>query len=436
MTKGMTKLNPSYRGKDRGRSAFTCAGMRPTGQWWHVVSLTGLLLLLCSMDATNRILTRRQASALQITTVAKFALRSPLPVPPLTSWSPPPTPPVPDEMSTSPVQQDTEAVKPPVETSGSGGDTEGGTMHVALAADAPHLPGIAGAVNSARKHSSNPHVLRFHVITRQEEMKKAVETLRCYGLHAVAPGVVITPHTQVSPGNQSGTEDSIEVIGLPADWLHGRLRVLANPSITGHLDSPLNFARFYLAALLPAVQRVIYLDADIVVRADLRQLWITPLPGGVPAAAVPRPEKHFRYSRYASKCDALYAARNRGAHLATASPTFNAGVLLIDLREWRAANVTQEAEWWLEQHMRSPEGLWKLGSQPVLHLILHGRWAPLPERWNLDSLGRVANIAPSSLDAARLLHWTGRRKPWLADGLYTSYWREYVRRETQRRCST
>ena len=59
-----------------------------------------------------------------------------------------------------------------------------------------------------------------------------------------------------------------------------------------------------------------------------------------------------------------------------------------------------------------------LGSQPPLHLALHGRWSSLPPSWNLDGLGRVPNLKPAALDAAKLLHWTGRHKPWLPDGMY------------------
>ena len=40
-----------------------------------------------------------------------------------------------------------------------------------------------------------------------------------------------------------------------------------------NLESPLNFARFYLPRLLPSLRRALYLDADVVVRGNLQQLW-------------------------------------------------------------------------------------------------------------------------------------------------------------------
>jgi hypothetical protein len=229
-----------------------------------------------------------------------------------------------------------------------------------------------------------------------------------------------------------------------------------------------------------------------------------PNPNPNQVGAVPRTEPHFKYKRYAAKCAALYRER-RGAPLRTEQPTFNAGVLLIDLERWRAQNLTAEAAWWMRQHAASADGLWALGSQvggggwvgkyrvsksrkvarrgerrlgcfllvkltlltsslthsrthvltyythlvttsyslttsyllttsnlpgsqPPLHLALHGRWSALPPSWNLDGLGRVPSLKLAALDGAKLLHWTGRHKPWLPDGMYVERWRRFVPR--------
>lgn len=142
------------------------------------------------------------------------------------------------------------------------------------------------------------------------------------------------------------------------------------------------------------------------------------------------PPSHLRparYSRYATKCAALYQARY-GSPLEPELPTFNAGVLLIDLQRWRRQNLTADSAWWMAQHAAAADGLWALGSQPPLHLALHKRWAALPASWNLDGLGRVGNLSPAQLRAAKLLHWTGKKKPWLPDGMYVAQWRRHVRR--------
>ena len=54
----------------------------------------------------------------------------------------------------------------------------------------------------------------------------------------------------------------------------GRVRGKISKSIRQALDQPLNYARIYLAEILPVeVKRVIYLDSDLVVVDDVAELW-------------------------------------------------------------------------------------------------------------------------------------------------------------------
>ena len=289
------------------------------------------------------------------------------------------------------------------------------TIDLVIAADAPLWAGVAGVIRSARLASTTPDVLRFHLITLPSQVIAAHRSMQCFGVAR-----------------------RLSVVALPDELLlASRVRVTADPKVTGHLASPLNFARFYLPRLLPpSLKRVLYLDADVIVQADVRPLFATALPPRVAVAAVPRADAHFRYARYVKKCDAIYAARHNGEHLNASAATFNAGVALVDLVVWARLNLTAEAEWWMGQHAAAPAGLWALGSQPIMHLAVHGRWAALPEMWNVDGLGRVANLRPATLKSARVLHWTGRRKPWAVDGLYTAAFARHVAMEEVRRCAT
>lgn len=284
-------------------------------------------------------------------------------------------------------------------------ESQGDTIHVALASDANHFAALPGAILSAVNHTSAP--LSFHVLVPPEQLASAKSALTCFGVPLASPPRLAVDVLPYRP------------------QLAAPVRVVADAAVTGNLASPLNFARFELPRLLPSLSRLLYLDADVMVQADLGELWRTELPRDAAVGAVPRAEAHFKYKRYAAKCAALYEAR-RGAPLQPEKPTFNAGVLLIDLARWRQQNLTAEAEWWMAQHAAAPDGLWALGSQPPLHLALHGRWAALPPSWNLDGLGRVGNLKPAALRAAKLLHWTGKHKPWLPGGMYVVQWRRHV----------
>ena len=62
------------------------------------------------------------------------------------------------------------------------------------------------------------------------------------------------------------------------------LTLTLTPTLTlaGNLASPLNFARFELPRLLPALRRLLYLDPDVVVQADLLELCRNPSPNAKP----------------------------------------------------------------------------------------------------------------------------------------------------------
>ncbi|OAY67570.1 putative galacturonosyltransferase-like 2, partial [Ananas comosus] len=73
------------------------------------------------------------------------------------------------------------------------------------------------------------------------------------------------------------------VYPFPASLVRG-----SSPPRPRALESPLNYARSYLADLLPAcVPRAIYLDSDVLAVDDVRRLWATRLPS---AAVVAAPE--------------------------------------------------------------------------------------------------------------------------------------------------
>lgn len=126
----------------------------------------------------------------------------------------------------------------------------------------------------------------------------------------------------------------------------------------------ISWARIALAALLPEVDRIVYLDADVLVRHPISELWSTEL-GDAPIAAVanvvhPRMHDHV-------------------ASLGIADPAryFNAGVLIIDLARWRAENTSPALVRYAVEH--STNAWW---DQDALNVIFAERWLPLPPRWN------------------------------------------------------
>jgi cephalosporin hydroxylase/lipopolysaccharide biosynthesis glycosyltransferase len=122
--------------------------------------------------------------------------------------------------------------------------------------------------------------------------------------------------------------------------------------------------RILLDELLPDIDRVLYLDADLLVTDSVVPLWQTGLAGQLVAAVSNVPMLH----------DRLYTERPELG----GDPYFNAGVLVMDLAGIRREGVGPELR---ELGVRHAARLrWR--DQDVLNEVLHHRRLPLPPRWN------------------------------------------------------
>jgi len=110
--------------------------------------------------------------------------------------------------------------------------------------------------------------------------------------------------------------------------------------------------------------------------------------------------------------------------LPSVAQSFNAGVMVIDARAWARAGITERVAELVQQNQRGR--LWRHGSQPPLLSLLYDRVEWLDQAWNVDGLGHRRDIPDALLARAKILHWTGPLKPWLANGLYRSLWTPFA----------
>eukprot|EP01137_Pigoraptor_chileana_P009199 Opistho-2@57102 len=204
------------------------------------------------------------------------------------------------------------------------------------------------------------------------------------------------------------------------------LTVHGAKSVFGNLASDANLARFYFARMFPFVTKAIYLDADVVVRGDIVGLWQVVQSMPTLFAAVKRESPTYG-TLFGQKSDLVRTKLEKRFNRTYRDDdaTFNAGVYAVDLGRWQALNVTAEAEYWIDSNAR--ERLWSFGSQPVLLLSMAGRWTELPREWNFDGLGwrRSDDVNKDLMTKAKLLHFSGRQKPWTAQANdFSTLWRE------------
>lgn len=125
--------------------------------------------------------------------------------------------------------------------------------------------------------------------------------------------------------------------------------------------------RLLLPRLLPALDRVLYLDADLLVVAPVRTLWETELTG-MCLAAVTQPLLKQDRARVV-----------RDLHLPDPRRFFNSGVMLLDLARLRATGLMSEVERYARDHLVPMP--W--ADQEPLNAVLWPHRVELHPRWNV-----------------------------------------------------
>lgn len=158
------------------------------------------------------------------------------------------------------------------------------------------------------------------------------------------------------------------------------------------------YGRFFAPEILTA-ERIVYLDADILIQGRLDELFEVGI-GAHPVAAVH--DFGFIASRPEAKGDAIRELRASGDY-------FNAGVLLIDRERWLASDLDAKAAEFFAEHREQAT----LQDQDFLNWIYRDNWAQLSPRWNCQA-ALIAGGLESAVDPV-ILHFSGSLKPWHAE---------------------
>lgn len=172
----------------------------------------------------------------------------------------------------------------------------------------------------------------------------------------------------ISPENRDKLREMVsrfsnaEIMFLP--FLEWKEKLRLNMSWGISISS---YARLFVGEMLPeTVDRVLYADCDMIVCEPLRELWNTPLDGKVLAAVQ----------------DGISADTKSAVGLQAGMRYFNAGLLLIDLAEWRARKMGERCMSFIEGH----GGNVVHHDQGVLNGVLMGDYVNLPIKDNLMTI--------------------------------------------------
>ncbi|NP_001345442.1 Polygalacturonate 4-alpha-galacturonosyltransferase [Zea mays] len=186
--------------------------------------------------------------------------------------------------------------------------------------------------------------------------------------------------------------------------------------------SMLNHLRFYLPEVYPKLDKILFLDDDIVVQKDLTGLWDVDLNGKVNGAVETCGESFHRFDKYLNFSNP-HIARNFDPNACG----WAYGMNIFDLREWKKKDITGIYHKW--QNMNEDRVLWKLGTLPPGLLTFYKLTHPLDKSWHVLGLGYNPSIDRSEIDNAAVVHYNGNMKPWLELAMtkYRPYWTKYIK---------
>ncbi|PSS08011.1 Galacturonosyltransferase [Actinidia chinensis var. chinensis] len=185
--------------------------------------------------------------------------------------------------------------------------------------------------------------------------------------------------------------------------------------------SLLNHLRFYIPEIYPQLEKVVFLDDDVVVQKEMTSLFSLDLHGNVNGAVETCLEGFHRYYKYLNFSNPIISSKFDPQACGWAF-----GMNVFDLIVWRKANVTARYHYWQQQNV--DKLLWKLGTLPPGLLAFYGLTESLDRRWHVLGLGFDFNIDNRLIESAAVIHFNGNMKPWLklAIGRYKPLWERYV----------
>lgn len=201
---------------------------------------------------------------------------------------------------------------------------------------------------------------------------------------------------------------SVDKLGGRISFIESNEKTLKNVFVSGNLTRAA-YLRLDIPNMVPLnVDKIIYIDCDLLVLSDIEQLWETDLRGKPLAATEDFGILSSRVKR-AEKIKNLDWKREYSY--------FNSGVLLIDVKLWRERNYANKL-----LTLATTRGF-RHHDQDVLNYLFMNNWAKLDMKWNLIPpvfnmpLCTVLNSdlrkkAIEALKEPAILHYAGGYKPW------------------------
>lgn len=233
----------------------------------------------------------------------------------------------------------------------------------------------------------------------------------------------------ISETSWNGLRETLADLPISIHVLRPNRQEISDLGTSHHITHTAYF-RLLAARLLPdSIDKVIYLDSDVLVQDDLVELWNLELNGQYCLAAVdiacPFVDAYAAQAKHKSLKPAIphLAAISpipnwRQLNLDGSQPYFNSGVMVLNLERWRRESIDQKLLACLRDNQKH---VW-CWDQYALNIVFAEQWGQLPARWNQGAhvfeypdefhspIDQDAFV--EMRDRPALIHFTTEFKPW------------------------
>ncbi|KAE8733274.1 putative galacturonosyltransferase 12 [Hibiscus syriacus] len=297
-------------------------------------------------------------------------------------------------------------------------------FHFVLASD--NVLAASVVATSLVKNALHPEKFVLHIIT---DRKTYSPMQAWFSLHPLDPAIIevkaLHQFDWLSKGKIPVLEAMEKDQRVRSQFRGGSSVIIANntekpqviaaklQALSPKYNSLMNHIRIHLPELFPSLNKVVFLDDDIVIQTDLSPLWDIDMIGKVNGAVETcTGEDSFvmskRFKSYLNFSHPLIMQNFDPNECAWAY-----GMNIFDLEAWRKTNISLTYYHWLEENFKSDLSLWQLGTLPPGLIAFYGHVHVIDPFWHMLGLGYQDNTTLSDAKTAGVIHFNGRAKPWL-----------------------
>ncbi|KAM1101051.1 hypothetical protein ACFX15_007183 [Malus domestica] len=311
--------------------------------------------------------------------------------------------------------------------------------HFVLASD--NVLATSVVATSLVRNSLRPHKVVLHIIT---DRKTYYPMQAWFSLHPLSPAIIEVKALHHFDWFTKGKVPVLEAMEkdqrVRSQFRGGSSAIVANntekpnviaaklQALSPKYNSLMNHIRIHLPELFPGLDKIVFLDDDIVVQTDLSPLWDIEMNGKVNGAVETcNGEDNFVMSkRYRSYLNFSHPLISKNFDPNACAWAY--GMNIFDLDAWRKTNISFTYHHWLEQNLKSDLSLWQLGTLPPGLIAFHGHVQVIDPFWHMLGLGYQENTSYADVKSAGVIHYNGRAKPWLeiAFPKLRPFWAKYV----------